>query len=95
MTIGLHTIPGGATPILDANRVILDEGSISEALPALIHPGDIPTGLNLCPDPVGGVDLILTARPNLDALKHKVSGSHKGLVRLVGVFVNTVLNHPL
>ena len=51
MTIGLHTIPEGATPILDANRVILDEDPIPEVLLTLVHPGDVLTGPDLHPDP--------------------------------------------
>ena len=66
MTIGLHTALRGATPILDADKVILDEDRIPGVLPTLIHPGDILIGLNLHPDPVGGADLILTAEPNPD-----------------------------
>ena len=66
MTVGLQTSPRGATPILDAKEVILDEDSIPGVLPTLLCPGDILTGLNLHPDPVGGPDLILTAKPNPD-----------------------------
>ena len=61
MTVGLHT-----TPILDADKVILNKDPIPGILPTLIHPEDILTGLNLCPDPAGGVDLILAAKSNLD-----------------------------
>ena len=61
MTIGLHT-----TPILDADEVILDEDPIPGVLPTLLHPGDILAGLDLCPDPIGGTDLIPTAEPNPD-----------------------------
>ena len=64
MTVGLHTTPRGATPILDANKVILDEDPIPGVLPTLVHPGNILTGLNLHPDPIGGADLIITAEPN-------------------------------
>ena len=66
MTIGLHTTPRGATPILDADKVILNEDPIPGVLPTLVHPGDILTGLDLHPDPVGGADLILVAEPNPD-----------------------------
>ena len=66
MTIGLCTTPRGATPILDADEVILDEDPIPGVLPTLVHPGDILTGLNLHPDPIRGADLILTAEPNPD-----------------------------
>ena len=66
MTVGLHTTPRGATPILDADKVILDEDPIPGVLPTLVHPGDILTGLDLHPDPIGGTDLILTAEPNPD-----------------------------
>ena len=64
MTVGLHTTPRGAIPILDANEVILDEDPIPRVLPTLIHQGDILAGLDLHPDPIGGTDLILTAEPN-------------------------------
>ena len=66
MTIALHTTPRGATPILDANEVILDEDRIPRVLPTLINPGDVLAGLDLCPDPVAGADLILAAEPNPD-----------------------------
>ena len=66
MTVGLHTTPRGATPILDANKVILDEDPIPRVLPTLIHPGGILTSLDLHPDPVGGTDLIPTVGPNPD-----------------------------
>ena len=66
MTIGLHTTPRGATPILDADEVILNKDPIPVVLPTLVCPGDILTGLNLHPDPIGGADLILTAEPNPD-----------------------------
>ena len=64
MTIGLHTTPRGATSILDANKVILNEDSIPGVLPTLVSPGDVLAGLDLHPDPIGGADLILTAEPN-------------------------------
>ena len=66
MTNGLHTIPRGATPVLDANEDILNEDPIPGVLPTLVHPGDILTGLNLHPDPIGGADPILTAEPDPD-----------------------------
>ena len=66
MTIGLDTIPRGATPILDANGVILDKDPIPEVLPTLIHPGDVLAGPDLHPDPAEGTDLILTAGPSPD-----------------------------
>ena len=66
MTVGLHTTPRGATPILDTDKVILDEDPIPGVLPTLVHPGDTLTGLNLCSDPVRGTDLILAAEPNPD-----------------------------
>ena len=66
MTVGLYTTPGGATPILDADEVILDEDPIPGVLLTLICLGDILTGLNLHPDPIRGTDLILTAKPNPD-----------------------------
>ena len=66
MTVGLHTAPRGATPILDADEVILNEDPIPGVLPTLVHPGDVLTGLNLHPDPARGTDLILTAKPNPD-----------------------------
>ena len=62
MTLGLHTAPRGATPVLDADEVILDLHL--GVLPTLVCPGDVLTGLDLCPDPVGGTDLILAAEPN-------------------------------
>ena len=58
MTIGLNTTPRGATTILDANKVILDEDPIPGVLPTLVHPGDILAG-QIHPDPIGGADLIL------------------------------------
>ena len=66
MTIGLHTTPRGATPILDTDKVILDENPIPGVLPTLIHPGDIFTGPDLHPDPIGGADPILAAEPDPD-----------------------------
>ena len=66
MTVDLHTAPGGATPILDTDEVILNEDPIPRVLPTLVHPGDILAGLNLHPDPVRDTDLILTAEPNPD-----------------------------
>ena len=66
MTVGLHTTPRGATPILEVNKVILNEDPIPGVLPTLIHPGDILAGLNLHPDPVRGANLIPTAEPNPD-----------------------------
>ena len=66
MTVGLHTTPRGATPILDADEVILNEDPIPGVLPILIRSGDVRAGLDLRPDPVGGADLILAAEPNPD-----------------------------
>ena len=66
MAIGLHTAPRGATLILDADKVILDEDPIPGVLPTCIHPGDILAGPNLCPDPIGGADPILAAKPDPD-----------------------------
>ena len=66
MTVGLHTAPRGVTPILDTDKVILNEDPIPGVLPTLVHPGDILTGLDLHPDPVGGANLILAAKPNPD-----------------------------
>ena len=66
MTVGLHTTPRGATLILDADKVILNEDPIPGVLPTLVHPGDVLAGLDLHPDPIGGADLILTAKPNPD-----------------------------
>ena len=66
MTVGLHTAPRGATPVLDANEVFLNEDPIPGVLPTLTHPGDILAGLDLHPDPVEGADLILAAEPNPD-----------------------------
>ena len=47
MAVGLHTTQRGATPILDADKVILNEGPIPGILPTRIHPGDIPVGPDL------------------------------------------------
>ena len=47
-------------------KSILNEDPIPAVLPTLVHPGDILAGLNLHPDPVGGADLILAAKPNPD-----------------------------
>ena len=66
MTVGFCTTPRGATLVLDADEVILDEDPIPGVLPTLVHPGDILTGHDLCPDPVGGADPILTAEPDPD-----------------------------
>ena len=66
MTVGLHTTPRGATLILNADEVILDEDPIPGVLPTLFHPGDVLTGLNLHPDPLRGADLVLAAEPNPD-----------------------------
>ena len=64
MTIGLHTAPREATPILDADKVILNEDPIPGALPTCIHPAEVLTDPDLCPDPIGGADPILTAKPD-------------------------------
>ena len=66
MAIGLHTTSRGATPILNADEVVLDEGPIPGILPTRVHPGDILAGPDVCPDPIGGVDPILTAEPDPD-----------------------------
>ena len=66
MAVGLHTSPRGATPILDADEVILNEGPIPGILPTHVCPGDILTGPDLHPDPVGGADLILAVEPDPD-----------------------------
>ena len=66
MTMDLHTTPRGATPILDADEVILNEDPIPGVLPTLVHPGGILTGLDLHPDPIGGTDPIPAAKPNPD-----------------------------
>ena len=64
ITICLHTGPQGATPILDADKVIPDKDPIPGVHPTHIHPGDILAGSDLCPDPIGGADPILTAEPD-------------------------------
>ena len=69
MTIGLHTTPRGTTPVLDTNKVILNEDPIPGVLTTLVHPGDILAGLNLCPDPIGGADLFL----QLNQIQIKIS----------------------
>ena len=66
MAVGLHTAPRGATPILDANKVILNEDPIPGILPTHICPGDVFTGPDLHPDPIGGADPILAAEPDPD-----------------------------
>ena len=66
MTIGLHTTLRGATPIPDADEVILNEDPIPGVLPTLVPPVDILTGLDLHSDPIGGTDPILTAKPDPD-----------------------------
>ena len=66
MNIGLHTTPRGATPILDADKVILDEDPIPGVPPTHVCPGDVLTGPNLHPDPVGGANPILTAEQDPD-----------------------------
>ena len=66
MTVGLHTAPRGATPVLDAKEVILNEDPILAVLPTCIHPGDILAGPNLHPDLIGGADPILAAKPDPD-----------------------------
>ena len=66
MTIGLHTAPRGATPILDADEVILDEDPIPGVLPTCVCPGDALTGPDLHPNPIGGADPILIAEPDPD-----------------------------
>ena len=69
MTIGFHTTPRGGTPILDANKVILNEDPIPGVLPTHVHPGDVLAGPDLHPDPVGGTDPILTAKPDPDLME--------------------------
>ena len=64
MAISLHTTPRGATPVLDANKGILDKDPIQGILPTHVHPGDVLTGPDLHPDPLGGTDPILTAEPD-------------------------------
>ena len=49
MAMGLHTTPRGATPILNANAVILNKGPIPGILPTHIHPGDVAMGLHTTP----------------------------------------------
>ena len=66
IAVGLHTTLRGSTPILDANKVILDESPIPGILPTCIHLEDVPAGLNFCPDPIGGANPILTAKPDPD-----------------------------
>ena len=66
MTISLNTIPRGATAILNANGVILNEDSIPDVLLTLIHPGNTLTGPSLHPDPTEGAGLILAAEPGPD-----------------------------
>ena len=66
MALGLHTTPRGATSIIDANEVILNEVPILGILPTRVHPGDVPTGSDLHPDPIGGTDPVLAAEPNPD-----------------------------
>ena len=79
MAVGLHTTPRGATPILDANGVILKEDPIPGVLPTCIHPGDVLTGPDLDPDPVEGTDPILTAEPDPD------QGLMEGIAVILGV----------
>ena len=59
ITVGFHTTHRGATPILN-------EDPIPWVLPTLVHPGEVLTGSNPHPDPVGGADPILTAEPDPD-----------------------------
>ena len=66
MNVVLHTAPRGATPILDTNEVILNKDPIPGVLPTLVCPGDVLAGLDLHPDPIGGVGLILAAEQNPD-----------------------------
>ena len=66
MTVGLRTAPRGATPMLDADEVILNRDPIPGVLPTLIHPGDILTGPDLHPDPIGGTNPILAPEPDPD-----------------------------
>ena len=66
MTVGLHNAPRGATPVLGANEVILNEDPIPGVFPTLVHPGDILAGPNLCPNPIIGADPILAAEPDPD-----------------------------
>ena len=69
MTVGLHTAPQGATPILDADKVVLDEDPIPGVLPTHIRQGDVLAGPDLRPDPVGGADPILAAKPDPDLME--------------------------
>ena len=69
MTVGLHTAPRGAIPILDAYEVILNEDPIPGVLSTLVHLGGILAGLDLHPDPVGGADPILAAEPDPDLME--------------------------
>ena len=66
MAVGLHTALRGATPVLDTDEFILGKGPIPGILPICVCPGDVPTGPDLCPDPIGGEDPILTAEPDPD-----------------------------
>ena len=66
MAIGLHTAPRGVTPILDTDKVILNEDPIPGILPTCFHPGDVFAGPDLHQDPIGGADPILTAKPDPD-----------------------------
>ena len=66
MAVGLHTALRGATPILDADKATLDEGPIPGILPTHVHPEDVPAGPNHHPDPIGGTDPILAAKPDPD-----------------------------
>ena len=66
MTVGLHTTPRGVTPILDTDKIILNEDPIPGVLPTHVHPEDVLTGPDLHTDPVGGTDPILAAKPEPD-----------------------------
>ena len=66
VTVGLHTVPRGATLILDVDKVILNKDPIPGVLPTCVCLGDVLAGPDLCPDPVGGADPILTAKPDPD-----------------------------
>ena len=85
MTVGLHTTPRGATPILDIDEVILDEDPISGVLPTCIHPGDVLAGPDLHPDAIGGTDPILAAEPDPDR------DLMEGVAIVLGV---TTVRHP-
>ena len=61
MTISLNTIPSRATPILDANEVILDEDPIPKVLLTFIHPDSVLTGLVLHPARLVGVFMNTTS----------------------------------